>query len=96
MGIREKDPTLRIGLNLAEMLKQSGAKYITRKNRYRCCFTACKPTAEDSKARVDVGNKNKFRYICKYTFRFLYYRHQLKVLQVIITVNGSSNSGTTC
>ena len=32
LGVREKDPTLRIGLNLAEMLKQSGAKvYITRK-----------------------------------------------------------------
>lgn len=31
-GVREKDPTLCIGLNLAEMLKQSGAKvYITRK-----------------------------------------------------------------
>lgn len=56
-GIREKDPTLRIGLNLAEMLKQSGAKvYITRKTD---TDVAPQPATdvEELQARVDVGNK---------------------------------------
>lgn len=40
-GLYEKTATLKIGLNVAEMLKQSGAKvYITR-NRQRCLWTKC-------------------------------------------------------
>lgn len=56
-GLYEKDSTLRIGLNLAEMLKQSGAKvYITRKTD---TDVAPQPATdvEELQARVDVGNK---------------------------------------
>lgn len=56
-GVCEKDPTLRIGLNLAEMLKQSGAKvYITRKID---TDVAPQPATdvEELQARVDVANK---------------------------------------
>lgn len=56
-GVCEKDPTLRIGLNLAEMLKQSGAKvYITRKTD---TDVAPQPATdvEELQARVDVANK---------------------------------------
>lgn len=56
-GTYEKVPTLRIGLNVAEMLKQSGAKvYITRKTD---TDVAPQPATdvEELQARVDVGNK---------------------------------------
>ena len=58
-GLNEKTSTLRIGLNVAEMLKQSGAKvYITRKTDRE---VAPQPATdvEELQARADVANKTK-------------------------------------
>ncbi len=55
-GLYEKTATLKIGLNLAEMLKQAGAKvYITRKTDVD---VAPQPASdvEELQARCDVGN----------------------------------------
>ena len=55
-GLYEKTATLKIGLNVAEMLKQSGAKvYITRKTDKDVYGPNASATAE-LQARCDVGN----------------------------------------